>query len=108
VANKMYPGYFNIQPEVFVRITNLPVLDPIRDLRQKDLGQLIRVMGVITKRSTVYSQLKTVIYVCIKCGEKKGPFHLENNDQAHTGICANCQSQGPFRLSQEELIYRNF
>lgn len=33
VANKMYPGYFNIQSEVFVRITNLPVLDPIRDLR---------------------------------------------------------------------------
>ena len=80
VANKLYPGYYNIQSEIYVRISELPIQDQIRELRQKHLGKLIRVLGVITKRSAVFSQLKTVVYMCIKCSEKKGPFYLENND----------------------------
>lgn len=84
---KRFPNYYNIHSEIFIRIVNLPILDTIRELRYKHLEKLIRVIGVITRRSAVYSQLKEVNYACKKCGHKKGPFFLDNNDFITPGIC---------------------
>lgn len=55
-------------------------MDLIRDLRFRHLDKFVRVIGVVTRRSAVFSQLKEVTYVCVKCGMRKGPFYLENND----------------------------
>jgi DNA replication licensing factor MCM2 len=44
----------------------------------------------------------------VRCGEKKGPFYLENNDEVKVGACAFCSSEGPFKLNHEEVVYRNF
>lgn len=54
-VNKRFNHYHNIHQEIFVRITNLPVVDIIRDLRYKHLDKFIRVIGVVTRRSAVYS-----------------------------------------------------
>ena len=40
--------------EIFIRIIQLPIVDLIRDLRFKHMDKLIRVEGVITRRSAVY------------------------------------------------------
>ena len=42
---------------VHVRITELPIEDPIRDLRQAHVGCLVKVSGVVTRRSQVLPQL---------------------------------------------------
>ncbi|CAD8203713.1 unnamed protein product [Paramecium octaurelia] len=107
-VNKRFNHYHNIHQEIFVRITNLPVVDIIRDLRYKHLDKFIRVIGVVTRRSAVYSQLKEITYVCVKCGMKKGPFYLENNDSIQLGVCIQCQSSGPFEKLYNQLVYRNF
>lgn len=69
-----FPNYDKIHAEIKVRITDVPVGDSIRDIRQIHLNGLIRVKGVITRRTGVYPQLKAVKYDCVKCGAVLGPF----------------------------------
>jgi DNA replication licensing factor MCM2 len=47
----MFPDYDLIHQTVHVRITDLPIEDPIRDLRQAHVGCLVKVSGVVTRRS---------------------------------------------------------
>ena len=46
----MFPHYDFIHQTVHVRITDLPIEDPIRDLRQAHVGCLVKVSGVVTRR----------------------------------------------------------
>ena len=108
VANYYFPGYDNIQSEVYVRIKDLPIKDKLRDLRKHNLNTLIKVEGVITRRSQIFSQLKKVFYECQKCGELKGPIYLNNNQEVKLGACAVCQSNGPFLVDRENTVYRNY
>lgn len=55
VANHYFPGYENIHSEIYVRIKDLPIEDNLRDLRHSNLNSLIRIKGVVTKRSAVFS-----------------------------------------------------
>jgi DNA replication licensing factor MCM2 len=50
----------------------------LRDLRQKHLNKLIKIRGVVTRRTAVFSQLKKVYYFC-KCGDRKGPIYQNSN-----------------------------
>ena len=90
-AKKYFPDYGEIHAEIFIRIDNYPVQDKIRDLRHKDLGQLIQVRAVITQRSAIFSQLKKVYYVC-KCGDRKGPVYLSSIENHNLGTCPVCGS----------------
>lgn len=54
-VNKRFVSYHNIHKEIYVRIINLPVIDKIRDLRLKHLDKIVNVVGVVTRRSAVYS-----------------------------------------------------
>jgi DNA replication licensing factor MCM2 len=64
-----------------VRIRDLPVEDKLRDLRQQHLNALIKIRGVVTKRTNVFPQLKESYYRCIHCGDVKGPIYHNNNDE---------------------------
>ncbi|KAL8513590.1 hypothetical protein ACS0TY_012893 [Phlomoides rotata] len=59
------------------RITNLPVYDQIRNIRQINLNTMIRIGGVVTRCSGVFPQLQQVKYDCNKCGAILGPFFSE-------------------------------
>lgn len=107
VACKYFHNYSDIHPEIFVKIIEFPVFDSIRELRYKQLNRLIKIKGVITRRSLVYSQLKKGFYLC-KCGDKKGPIYYNHDDATILGACVACQSKGPFTLVSEESVYRNF
>ena len=72
-----YPGYERIHSEVHVRITELPTSSTLRDLRRTNLNNLVRVSGVVTRRSGVLPQLKYVKFSCGKCGEILGPFYQD-------------------------------
>lgn len=74
VVHQIAPHYNAIHSEIYVRITELPVVDSIRDIRQIHLNGLIRVAGVVTRRTNVFPQLQMVMFDCTKCGSSLGPF----------------------------------
>ncbi|ATY61580.1 DNA replication licensing factor mcm2 [Cordyceps militaris] len=113
VANEVvllhYPDYERIHKEIHVRIFDLPVHYTLRQLRQSHLNCLVRVSGVVTRRSGVFPQLKLIKFDCAKCGTTLGPFQQESsNAEVKITYCQNCQSRGPFTLNSAETVYRNY
>ncbi len=108
-----FPEYHHIQDEIHVRITDLPVTDRIRDLREVHLRGLVRVAGVVIRRTGVFPQLRLVKYTCQACGMILGPYTANTGGgggggEARPLSCPYCPSNGPFPLNQEETVYRNF
>ena len=103
-----YPDYERIHSEIHVRISDLPVHYTLRQLRQTHLNCLVRVSGVVTRRTGVFPQLKHVRFDCTKCGNTLGPFPQDSNAEVKLSICSYCQSRGPFTLNSEKTIYRNY
>ncbi|ORY01346.1 MCM2/3/5 family-domain-containing protein [Clohesyomyces aquaticus] len=103
-----YPDYERIHSEIHVRMTDLPVQYTLRQLRQSHLNCLVRVSGVVTRRSGVFPQLKYVKFDCTKCGVTLGPFHQDSNVEVKISFCQNCQSRGPFTVNTERTVYRNY
>ncbi|THU48148.1 hypothetical protein C4D60_Mb09t23160 [Musa balbisiana] len=101
VVFDMHKNYKNIHQKIFVRITNLPVYDQIRNIRQIHLNTMIRIGGVVTRRSGVK-------YDCNKCGAILGPFFQNSYSEVKVGSCPECQSKGPFTINVEQTIYRNY
>ncbi|KAF2173770.1 hypothetical protein M409DRAFT_62033 [Zasmidium cellare ATCC 36951] len=108
VALYHYPDYERIHSELHVRLTNLPVSLTLRQLRQNHLNSLLRVSGVVTRRTGVFPQLKYVKFDCTKCGITLGPFPQDSNAEVKLSFCQNCQSRGPFTLNSEKTVYRNY
>ena len=103
-----YPDYERIHSEIHVRICELPVHYTLRQLRQSHLNCLVRVSGVVTRRTGVFPQLKYVKFDCSKCHVTLGPFQQESNVEVRISFCQNCQSRGPFTLNSEKTVYRNY
>lgn len=95
----MFPQYERIAKEIHVRISDLPLVEEIRTLRQLHLNQLIRTSGVVTASSGVLPKLSVVKYSCNKCNYILGPFLQNQNQEVTPGTCPECQSQGPFEVS---------
>ncbi|KAJ3865653.1 MCM-domain-containing protein [Lentinula novae-zelandiae] len=103
-----YPAYERIHSEVHVRICDLPFASSLRDLRRSNLNNLVRVSGVVTRRSSVFPQLKYVKFDCKKCGAVLGPFYQDATKEVKVSYCANCESKGPFPVNSEQTVYRNY
>ncbi|KAL7410303.1 MCM2/3/5 family-domain-containing protein [Mrakia frigida] len=103
-----YPSYSSIHDEIHVRITHLPTSCTLRDLRQSNLNCLVRVTGVVTRRSGVFPQLKYVKFDCGKCGTTLGPFYQDTMKELRVSFCSNCESRGPFTVNSEQTVYRNY
>ncbi|CAG2178089.1 unnamed protein product, partial [Oppiella nova] len=108
VVLSIFPAYERIAKEIFVRITELPLIEDIRSLRQLHLNQLIRTHGVVTSTTTVLPQLSLIKYDCIKCKYILGPFVQNQTEEVKPGSCPECQSTGPFSINMEETIYQNY
>jgi DNA replication licensing factor MCM2 len=76
-------------------------------LRQGDLNNLIRVSGVVTRRTGVFPQLKSVAYDCKACGQVLGPFRITNAEVRPTS-CISCQQKGPFSINNQKSEYGNY
>ncbi|KAG9044184.1 MCM DNA helicase complex subunit, partial [Serendipita sp. 407] len=112
-----YPSYERIHSEIHVRITHLPTFSTLRSLRRNDLNSLVRVSGVITRRTGVFPQLKYVKFDCRKCGAVLGPFYQDalvgggggkGSNEVKIGVCPHCSSKGPFSINSEMTVYRNY
>ncbi|KAI0958277.1 MCM DNA helicase complex subunit [Taiwanofungus camphoratus] len=103
-----YPSYERIHSEVHVRITDLPLSSSLRDLRRSNLNNLVRVAGVVTRRTGVFPQLKYVKFDCRKCGAVLGPFYQDSTREVKISYCPNCEGKGPFSVNSEQTVYRNY
>ena len=74
-----YPDYARIHPEIHVRISDFPTIYNLRELRESNLSSLVRVTGVVTRRTGVFPQLKYVKFNCLKCGTILGPYFQDSN-----------------------------
>lgn len=48
---EVFTEYYKIHSNIYVRVKSLPVEDKLRDLRQVHLNALIKIRGVVTKRT---------------------------------------------------------
>ena len=108
VVLEEFPLYGSIKTEIHVRITNLPIEDSLRALRQIHLNALVKVSGVVTRRTSVFPQLTYAKYNCDKCGSLIGPFFQNLSGKIDIGSCPECQSKGPFTLNSAQTVYRNY
>ena len=120
---RLFPRYHTIRDAIHVRISDVPIVDSLRDLRRSHLDGLVKVAGVITRRSGVFPQLKLAYYDCIKCKFTMGPNRVEDTTSHSSGpesnkrdvsemhsptMCPNCESEGPFKLNASRSRYRNY
>lgn len=103
-----YPEYTRIHSEIHVRISDFPSILNLRALREIHLNSLVRVSGVVTRRTGVFPQLKYVKFNCLKCGSILGPYYQDSNEEIKISFCTNCRSKGPFRTNMEKTLYRNY
>lgn len=70
----------------------LPVEDKLRDLRQVHLNALIKIRGVVTKRTGVFPELRQMWFRCSKCSDLKGPLYhnSEHEQRQFLGACLIC------------------
>jgi DNA replication licensing factor MCM2 len=98
-----YPVYERIHPEVHVRITELPTSYTLRDLRQIHLDALVRVTGVVTRRTGIFPQLKYVKFNCGRCDAILGPFFQDATSEVKISFCSGCGGRGPFVVNSEQV-----
>lgn len=109
----LFPSYATIKSEIHVRVSDVPIADSLRDLRRQHLDCLVKVHGVVTRRSTVYPQLQLAYYTCGSCRNTQGPFRMDGggggSDLAAMHMpdqCPNCEV-AHFRLHPTMSVYRN-
>jgi DNA replication licensing factor MCM2 len=98
-----YPSYERIHSEIHVRITDLPIVASLRDLRRNHLNSLVRVSGVVTRRTGIFPQLKYIKFDCGRCGAVLGPFYQDTHKEVKISICPNCEAKGPFTVNSEQV-----
>ncbi|KAJ2822730.1 MCM DNA helicase complex subunit, partial [Coemansia furcata] len=104
----MFPGYARIRGAISVRVQGLPTTCSLRDLRQAQLNSLVRVSGVVSRRTGVFPQLKFIKFDCGKCGAVLGPFAQGAATEVRVSLCVACQARGPFTVNSEQTVYRNY
>jgi DNA replication licensing factor MCM2 len=77
ITLELFPEYNRIHKEIFIRIGNLPVNDSIRELRQINMNSLIKIRGVVVKRTNVLPEMNKMYFKCV-CGDIKGPLFHQN------------------------------
>ena len=90
------------------RFIDLPTVDAVRDLRIQHLNSFVRVVGVVTRRSPVYSQLSEVVFFCLSCGHTLLPIKIYGTREERPRRCPECQGGGPFRMHTTKTVYRNY
>ncbi|KAL7547507.1 hypothetical protein ACHAWF_010798 [Thalassiosira exigua] len=120
---RLFPSYHAIRDEIKVRVSDVPIVDSLRDLRRSQLDGLVKVSGVITRRGGVSPQLKLAYYDCVRCRTTTGPVRIEDtafrssgpesreSDVSETNapsMCPACDSEGPFRINTSRSKYRNY
>lgn len=106
LLKQLYP---NLQMnKLTVRVTDLPISDELRNLRQLHLNSLVRTRGVVTRCYDILPHLLMVKWKCGKCGHSHGPFEVTGEKVVPPTFCAACSGRGNFRIDDSFSVYGNF
>eukprot|EP00408_Alexandrium_pacificum_P029516 CAMPEP_0171291968 /NCGR_PEP_ID=MMETSP0790-20130122/71920_1 /TAXON_ID=2925 /ORGANISM="Alexandrium catenella, Strain OF101" /LENGTH=891 /DNA_ID=CAMNT_0011761697 /DNA_START=66 /DNA_END=2742 /DNA_ORIENTATION=+ len=94
--------------ELKVSLHGFPIKEPIRELCTKHMSKLIYVVGVATKRTNVFNEVKRLYLRCAKCNYPSGPFDVAEEKDLKPGSCIECQSKGPWKVDRQKTLYQNF
>ncbi|TID26143.1 hypothetical protein CANINC_002838 [Pichia inconspicua] len=103
-----YSDYTKIHSEIHVRITEYNDLLNLRDLRQSHLNSLVKLRGVVTRRTGIFPQLKYIKFDCPACKTVLGPFFQDSNQEIKIRYCSNCEYRGKMPINSEQTVYRNY
>jgi len=105
----LFPSYTAIQTEIHVRISEFPIVNSLRDLRRSHLDSMVKVHGVVTRRSAVSPQLSIAYYKCTQCPQIQGPIYIDPDQPAPAppDSCGRCENPRPLRLHPTMSLYRN-
>ncbi|KAH0795989.1 DNA replication licensing factor Mcm2 [Histomonas meleagridis] len=106
--NALFPEFTRISPEIHVRISDLQIVDELRNLRQIHLNALIKTRGVVTKRTSVFPQLRIVKWKCSRCGNTIGPFPVTDEKPVPPNYCPVCTAKSGFTIDTASTVYRNY
>jgi DNA replication licensing factor MCM2 len=95
---------------VHVRILSMPLVDRLRDLRQRDLNSLVKVCGVVTRRTGVCPQLRKVAFNCSDCNNQLLPVSVGGASSPDLVRPRQCPSCGASSLVQDQhrSVYGNY
>jgi DNA replication licensing factor MCM2 len=68
---------------------------------------MIRVSGVVTRRTGVFPQMKAVAYDCGVCSALLGPYRI-TGVEIRPDSCVGCNARGPFKINQARTEYGNY
>ena len=108
LVKERFEFYDRISSSIHVRITDLPTEEKIRDLRHFHVNKLVKIRGVITRRSAVLPEMKYVTFACAKCSHLMGPFFQQGGMEVKINHCSSCNSRGPFNVRNEQSGYRDY
>jgi replicative DNA helicase Mcm len=87
--------------QAHVRITGLPEVTEIREIRADHRGMLISVQGIIRKATDVRPKVTTAAFECQRCGTlTRIPQTTGDFQEPHE--CQGCERQGPFRINYDQ------
>jgi DNA replication licensing factor MCM2 len=79
-------------------------------LRQSHINCLVRVCGVVTRRSGVFPALKSVVYDCDFCGTSTSPLSVGSKggySVVRPSSCTQCQKNS-FKINSNKSEYENY
>ena len=66
--------------------------------RQFHLNKMVKVSGVVTRRTGVFPQLQMVKFDCLKCGHLLGPYYQNTETEIKANTCPQCQGKNCFQV----------
>ena len=77
---------------------HLPSLGQGAGCRQFHLNKMVKVAGVVTRRTGVFPQLQMVKFDCQKCGHLLGPYYQNTETEIRVNSCPQCQGKHCFTV----------
>ncbi|KAI5148975.1 DNA replication licensing factor MCM2 [Enteropsectra breve] len=105
ITLRYFPNYSMIKKAIHGRIVDLPVTESLRELKNVHLNKFVRVRGIVTRRSAIFSMYSLLKYTCLKCNATFGPF---SGKDLKPQTCFACQGRGPFVVNVYETTYKDF
>ncbi len=95
----------DLKGPIKARIVNLPPSQKlrIRDLRSRNLGQLITCNALIRQASDIRPMITVATFECPKCGTQS-KIEQHETKLAEPGLCGQCRHKGKFKIVEKKLI----
>jgi replicative DNA helicase Mcm len=91
--------------QAHVRVTGLPEITDIREIRARHVNMLVSVQGIVRKATNVRPKIQEAAFECQRCGTLTY-IPQSGGDFQEPHECQGCERQGPFQINfdQSEFV----